>query len=78
MNTFDPGEDVTDQKSICDMSKEEIDERMAKMARKIQQDLHEKGLPYVIGSEDHKGMYHVYPDGRRIFTPYGRYKENSD
>ena len=70
MSAVDSGAVMTAQKSIWDMSKEEIDERMAKMARKAQQELHAKGLPYVIGTVDCSGKVFVYPDGRRVFTPY--------
>ena len=66
----------TCEKSLFDMSKAEIDEAMAEMARKAKQDLHAKGLPYVVGARDHKGMYHVYPDGRRVYTPYRKAYES--
>jgi hypothetical protein len=71
MNAADSGAVVIAQKSIWDMTKEEIEKRMSKVARKAQQEIHEKGHPYVIGDEDSKGRYAVYPDGRKVFTPYG-------
>jgi hypothetical protein len=71
MKTANSGAIATAQKSIWDMTKEEIEERMSKVAHKAQQEIHDKGLPYVIGDKDSKGMYAVYPDGRKVFTPYG-------
>ena len=70
MNAVDSGAVVIAQKSFWDMSKEEIEERMSKVARNAQQELHVKGLPYVIGTVDCSGKVFVYPDGRRVFTPY--------
>ena len=70
MNAVDSEAVATTQKNLWDMSKEEIDERMAKMAHKAQQELHSKGLPYVIGTVDCSGKVFVYPDGKRVYTPY--------
>ena len=56
------------RKSFMDLSKEEMEARLARATKKARKDLHDKGLPYIIG--DMKGIYAVYPDGKRIFTPY--------
>ncbi|MDR1943955.1 MAG: hypothetical protein LBQ19_03950 [Synergistaceae bacterium] len=45
-----------------------MEARLAKATKEAQEELHAKGSPYVIG--DDKGTYAVYPDGRRVFTPY--------
>ena len=55
-------------KNLWDMNKEEMETAFAETTRQAQQELHAKGSPYIIG--DAKGTYAVYPDGRRVFTPY--------
>ena len=60
---------ITGQKSFMDLTKEEMEARLAKATEQAQKEIHAKGLPYIIG--DKKGTYAVYPDGKRIFTPYG-------
>lgn len=59
----------TGQKSFMDLTKEEMEIRLAKATKQAQKELHDKGLPYIIG--DKKGTYAVFPDGERVFTPYG-------
>jgi hypothetical protein len=71
MRATNSGAVATAQKSIWDMTKEEIEERMSNATHKAQQEIHEKGHPYIIGDEDNKGVYAVYPDGKKVFTPYG-------
>jgi hypothetical protein len=56
------------QKKFMDLTKEEMEGDLAKATRQAQANLHAQGLPYIIG--DTKGTYAVYPDGKRIFTPY--------
>lgn len=51
------------------MTKEEIEERLAKATKKAQEELHDRGRRYIIG--DTKGTYAIYPDGKMVFTPYG-------
>jgi transcription initiation factor TFIIIB Brf1 subunit/transcription initiation factor TFIIB len=70
MNTSDSGAVMTAQKNFWNMSKEEKEERMSKVAHKAQQEIHDKGLPYIIGDAKGDGMYAIYPDGRKIFKPY--------
>jgi hypothetical protein len=62
-------EPKTGQKNIWDMTKEDMETAFAQATRQAQQDLHSKGSPYIIG--DAKGTYAVYPDGKKVFTPYG-------
>ena len=56
------------------MTKEEVEEFFSEATRRAQQRLHAKGIPYVIGDKD--GMYEVYPDGKKIFTPYSKVKND--
>ena len=58
----------TDQKDFMDLTKEEKEAELAKATKRAQAELHAKGIPYIIG--DTKGTYAVYPDGKRVFTPY--------
>ena len=55
-------------KSIWDMDKEETEAAFAEATKQAQEEIHAKGFPYVIG--DKSGIYEVYPDGKRVFTPY--------
>ena len=64
---------ATAPKRLRDMTKEEMEAAFAEATKQAQDDLHENGLPYIIG--DSKGTYAVYPDGKRVFTPY-RHKVN--
>ena len=57
------------QKRVMDMDKEEVEAFFAEATKQAQEELHAKGLPYIVG--DRYGMYSVYPDGRRVYTPYG-------
>ena len=70
MSAADSGAVAISRKSFWDMSKEEKEERMSKVARKAQQEIHDKGFPYIIGDAKGNGMYAIYPDGRRVFKPY--------
>ena len=56
------------QKRVMDMNKEEVEAYFAEATKQAQQEIHDKGFPYVIGNK--YGIYHVYPDGKRVFTPY--------
>ena len=66
MNTYNPRTVM----SMFDMSKEEIEAVAAEATRKAQQELHANGHPYHVGARG--GMDAVYPDGRRVFTPYSK------
>jgi hypothetical protein len=55
------------EKSFWDMSKEEKEAAFAEATRQARQELHAKGSPYFIG--DNRGVYAVYPDGKRVFMP---------
>jgi hypothetical protein len=57
----------TGRKSFMDLTKEEMEARLARATKQAQEDLHANGLPYIIGNV--KGTYAVYPDGKRIFMP---------
>ncbi|MDR3264679.1 MAG: hypothetical protein LBT15_01585 [Synergistaceae bacterium] len=59
---------TTDPISIWDMTRDDMEAAFAKATERAQKELHAKGSPYIIGDAD--GTYAVYPDGRRIFTPY--------
>ena len=59
---------TTAQQSFMDLTKEEMEARLAKATKRAQEELHASGRPYIIG--DTKGTYAVYPDGNRVFTPY--------
>jgi hypothetical protein len=50
------------------MTRDDMEAAFAKATERAQKELHAKGSPYIIGDAD--GTYAVYPDGRRIFTPY--------
>ena len=67
-------EPKTDQKRVMDMSKEEVEAFFAEATKQAQQEIHAKGLPYVIG--DKFGIYNVYPDGKRVFTSYESLRNN--
>ncbi|MCL2469795.1 MAG: hypothetical protein FWF24_06170 [Alphaproteobacteria bacterium] len=56
--------------TIFGKTKEEIEAWAAEATRKAQEEIHAKGLPYVIG--DNRGMFKVYPDGRKVFVPYSK------
>ena len=58
----------TEQKRVMDMNKAEVEAYFAEAVKQAQQEIHEKGYPYIIG--DKSGIYSVYPDGKRVFTPY--------
>ena len=58
----------TGQKRFMDLTKEEMEAELAEATQKARDNLHAQGLPYIIG--DTKGTYAVYPDNRRVFTPY--------
>jgi len=62
------------QKRFMDLTKEEMESELAIATKQARDDLHAHGLPYIIG--DTKGTYAVYPDGRRVFTPYGGHEIN--
>ena len=64
----------TGQKRFMDLTKEEMEARLAKANRRAQNELHAKGLPYIIGNKF--GIYSVYPDGKRVFTSYERLRNN--
>ncbi|GHV40861.1 hypothetical protein FACS1894187_22150 [Synergistales bacterium] len=64
----------TRKKSFMDSTPEEMEERLAKTTQRARDNLHANGLPYVIG--DDKGVYEVYPDGHRVFTPYRKREAN--
>ena len=63
-----------DQKRVMDMNKAEVEEYFAEATRQAQQEIHAKGLPYTIG--DKTGMYAVFPNGRKVFTPYNKAEVN--
>jgi len=60
-------------KSIWDMSKEDMEAAFAEATKQAQEEIHAKGFPYIIG--DKSGTYEVYPDGKRVFTPYRKNNE---
>lgn len=49
------------------LTKQEKEQFFAEAVKEATDELHSKGLPYVIGAEG--GIYEVYPDGSKIFTP---------
>jgi hypothetical protein len=63
-------ETKTERKRFFDLTKEEMETSLAIATKQAQDELHAKGLPYAIG--DSEGIYDVYPDGSRVFTPYKR------
>jgi hypothetical protein len=66
--TTTTAEPKTAQKSIWDMTKDDMENAFSKATKQAQQELHSRGSPYIIG--DAKGTYAVYPDGKRVFMPY--------
>ena len=58
----------TGQKRFMDLTKEEVEAELAEATKQAREELHARGRPYIIG--DKRGTYAVYPDGRRVFTPY--------
>jgi hypothetical protein len=56
-------------KRVMDMTKAEVETYFAEAATQAQKEIHAKRLPYTIG--DKTGIYNVYPDGKKIFIPYG-------
>jgi len=64
------------KKNIWDMSKEEIEAFFAEATKQAQDDLHANGLPYIVGGVS--GTYEVYPGGKKVFTPYERFRVNGD
>lgn len=63
-----------DQKRVMDMTKTEVEAYFREATLQAQKDIHAKGLPYTIG--DKTGMYDVYPNGKKVFTPYSKIKVN--
>ena len=64
----------TDQKRVMDMNKAEVEALFGEAVKQAQQEIHDKGYPYIIG--DKSGIYEVYPDGKRVFTPYENLRNN--
>jgi len=64
----------TDQQSFMDLTKEEMEADLAKATQQARDNLHASGQPYIVG--DTKGIYAVYPDKRKVFTPYKNIEDN--
>ena len=64
----------TGQKRFMDLTKEEMEAELAIATKQAQEEIHAKGLPYIIG--DKSGIYNVYPDGKRVFTSYESLRNN--
>jgi hypothetical protein len=60
--------------SFEDLTDEQQAEGLALTTKRAQEELHAAGLPYVVGDKNGEGCWKIYPDGSKVFIPYGDLK----